>query len=136
VFANLSQRPVVPVRYLNWYSGWTLLLLAFASGILIGLFFHSESFLGGYTSFPRRMLRLGHIALAALGMLNLIFSIAPVSLDGRCERLASTLLLIGAITMPIVCFATARWASARFLFPVPVTALILSVIFILLGTKT
>jgi hypothetical protein len=55
-------------------------LLAFATGAGLGLFFHRDDFLGGYNSFRRRIVRLGHIALAALGMLNVIFS------DDDCTR--------------------------------------------------
>src|SRR5262245_23719460 len=66
-----------PWHPLNWYAGWGLLLAAFATGALAGLGFHREDFLGGYGSFRRRLLRLGHIALAALGMLNLIYALSP-----------------------------------------------------------
>ena len=52
---------------LNWYFGWAAILTAFATGAVLGLFFHREDFLGGYASFRRRILRLVHIALAALG---------------------------------------------------------------------
>jgi hypothetical protein len=61
----------------NWYEGWSMILVGFASGAALGLFFHHENFLGGYGSFRRRMLRLGHIACAALGMLNLIVALSP-----------------------------------------------------------
>ena len=52
----------------NWYFGWASILSAFVTGALIGLFFYREDFLGGYMSFSRRILRLGHIAQAALGL--------------------------------------------------------------------
>ena len=57
---------------LNWYAGWGLILAAFLSGAGIGLAFHRESLWGGYGSFRRRIVRLGHISLAALGMINLL----------------------------------------------------------------
>src|SRR5258706_218722 len=60
---------------LNWYAGWWLLLAAFITGAGLGMFFHRDNFLGGYGSFRRRMLRLGHIALAALGVVDLL--VAP-----------------------------------------------------------
>src|SRR6185436_7615620 len=73
---------------LNWYAGWGLILAAFVSGAGIGLFFHRDDFWGGYTSFRRRIVRLGHIALAALGMINLLFAIS-VPRQNQLTHLAS-----------------------------------------------
>ena len=120
------------VHPLNWYVGWWLILAAFLTGAGIGFFFHREDFWGGYTSFRRRLVRLGHIALAALGGLNILFSVttpaAPASI-----HIASPLLLIGAVTMGPICFLTAWRQSFRRLFFIPVTSLILGVALILVG---
>ena len=62
---------------MNWYAGWGMILTAFVTGAILGLFFYREGFLGGYASFRRRLIRLGHIALAALGMVNLLFALSP-----------------------------------------------------------
>src|SRR5438445_375414 len=103
---------------LNWDSGWWLILAGGATGAVLGLFFHRDDFLGGYASFRRRLLRLGHIALMALGMLNLLFALGP------CEsRWASWLLVTGGITMPVVCFLTAWRKPCRHLFVFPVLAI-------------
>ena len=61
-----------PFHILNWYAGWILVMAAFITGAAIGLRFHREDFWGGYASFRRRIVRLGHIALAALGMMNVV----------------------------------------------------------------
>lgn len=53
---------VDPAHALNWQAGWPLVLAAFVTGALIGRAFHRHDFLGGYGSFRRRLLRLGHIA--------------------------------------------------------------------------
>ncbi len=60
----------------NWSVGWWLILMAFVTGAILGLFFHDEKFMGGYDSFRRRLARLGHISLAALGMLNVLFAVS------------------------------------------------------------
>lgn len=110
---------------INWYFGWGMILSAFISGAIIGLFFHNEKFLGGYSAFPRRILRLGHIALAALGMINILFALSPITSEPAWRvMLASYGLIIGGITMPLVCFLSAWHASFRHLFFIPVTALI------------
>ena len=118
---------------INYHAGWALVLAAFVSGALIGLRFHDDSFLGGYTSFPRRILRLGHIALAALGALNVLFSLCPrPATDAWNAPWASQLWLIGAIAMPAVCFLTAWQKPFRHLFFIPVGSLIAAVILTLI----
>ena len=118
---------------LNFHAGWTLVLAAFVSGALIGLRFHDESFLGGYSSFPRRILRLGHIALAALGALNVLFSLCPIPAPGAWNApWASKLWLAGATAMPAVCFLTAWQKPFRHLFFIPVGSLIAAVILTLI----
>jgi hypothetical protein len=57
-------------------AGWVLVLLGLASGLFLGLGFHLDHFLGGYTSLRRRLVRLGHIALVALGALNVLWALS------------------------------------------------------------
>lgn len=113
-----------PFHPLNWQAGWLLVLASFVSGAAIGLFFHRDDFLGGYQSFERRLLRLGHIALAALGMLNILFSLsswpAPTTWNGT---VASICFVAGGVAMPAVCFLTAWRRPFRHLFALPVAAL-------------
>lgn len=124
----------MPGYPLNWFAGWVLILLAFVTGAVIGLFFHREEFLGGYQSFPRRLLRLGHIALAALGMMNVIFSLSPWPAPAHWTGHAASLCFIaGGITMPAACFLTSWRKPFRHVFVVPVVALFLAVIFTLAG---
>ena len=112
----------------NFTTGWWLVLAAFASGAVIGLGFHREEFLGGYGSFRRRLLRLGHIALAALGLMNVLYGLSPVSLgDGTRAHLPGMLLAAGAVAMPLVCFLSAWWKPFRHVFFVPVVLLMSAV---------
>lgn len=118
---------------LNWYAGWILILAAFITGAAIGLFFHRQDFWGGYASFRRRLVRLGHIALAALGALNVLFSIATPAGPSTSLRVASLLLLVGGASMGSICFLTGWRESFRHLFFIPVTSLMLAVVLVLLG---
>src|SRR5687767_2073090 len=109
-----------PPHLMNWQAGWWLILAAFATGALLGLFFHKAEFLGGYDAFPRRLVRLGHIALAALGMLNILYGLSPLPEPGSTQATwAGGCLLAGAIAMPSVCFLTAWRTNFRFAFVVP-----------------
>ena len=115
----------MPTHSLNWFAGWVLILLGFLSGSLLGLFFHREEFFGGYTSFRRRIVRLGHIALVALGMLNVLYSISPWPPSAQWQaRAASICLLGGGIAMPAVCFLTGWQERCRRLFVVPVVDIV------------
>jgi hypothetical protein len=121
----------------NFIAGWWLILAAFVSGAIIGLRFHREDFLGGYTSFRRRLLRLGHIALAALGMLNVVYGLAPAPTSCTWPVFLPGLLLLGgAIAMPLVCFLSAWREGFRHFFVVPVVLLIAAVLLIILGGRS
>jgi hypothetical protein len=106
---------------LNWYAGWMSILVGFLVGASLGLFFHRDEFLGGYAAWPRRLTRLGHIAIIALGGLNVLYSLAP-----SANPIAGETLLAGMIAMPVVCFASAWRKSFRHLFVIPVALLILA----------
>ena len=58
---------------INVMLAWLWILLGFISGMALGMFFHGENWLGGYTSFKRRMYRLGHISFFGLGTVNVLF---------------------------------------------------------------
>jgi hypothetical protein len=118
----------------NWIFGWLLILSAFLSGAAIGLFFERDDFLGGYGSFRRRLLRLGHISLAALGILNVLYGLSPWPAPADWHASAASLgFVLGGMSMPLVCFLSAWKKSFRHLFFVPVTCLVLAVICTLLG---
>jgi len=120
------------IHSLNFVAGWWLILTAFVSGAAIGLGFHREEFLGGYGSFRRRLVRLGHIALAALGMLNVVYGYAPVPTGtGLVSNLPGIFFLGGGISMPLVCFLSAWRQPFRHLFFVPVVQLVAAVILVL-----
>src|SRR5947208_97719 len=87
----------MPGHSLNWYFGWCLLLSAFVTGAILGLFFDQDAFLGGYSSFRRRLIRLGHIAQAALGMVNVLFGLSPWPSSGWYAESASLCFITGGL---------------------------------------
>ena len=95
------------------------------------LFFYREDFLGGYNSFRRRILRLGHIAQAALGIMNVVAGNSQIASGVDFNMLAQIGLVVGGISMPVVCFLSAWRAECRHLFFIPVIALIVAAIEIL-----
>ena len=58
---------------LNFLAAWLAILTGLVTGTVIGLFFHDPDWMGGYGSWRRRMMRLGHISFFGTGFLNLAF---------------------------------------------------------------
>ena len=126
---------LVAATELAWSGGWMLVLAGMVSGAVLGLFFHRASFLGGYDSWARRLLRLGHIACIALGFLNLLASLASWR-DPSLAWPASVALVGGGVAMPLTCWAAAFARPARHLFFLPVASLVTGVTLVLLGTTS
>jgi hypothetical protein len=110
------------IESLNLFAGWWGVTLGVFSGGVMGLLFHREDWLGGYGSWSRRMVRLGHISFFGLAFLNFMFAftVRDGLLSSMTVQPASILFLAGAITMPLVCFLSAWRKPLRHLFPVPV----------------
>ena len=110
------------IESLHLTAGWWGVTLGVLSGGGMGLLFHREDWLGGYGSWSRRMVRLGHISFFGLAFLNFMFALTVHDslLSGMTVQSASVLFLAGAITMPLVCFLSAWRKPLRHLFPVPV----------------
>jgi hypothetical protein len=110
----------------NLILAWLWILLGFVSGMVLGMFFHGENWLGGYGSFKRRMCRLGHISFFGLGVLNLLFALTVqyYALAGRGIQFASGAFFLGAVTMPLCCAIVANFPKLHLVFSVPVVSLI------------
>ncbi len=104
----------------NLLAGWLGFLAGAVTGALMGLCFHREDWLGGYGSFPRRLIRLGHIACFGLGLINILFALTAATLPPSASaRLGSLCLIVGMVTMPLNCFLTAWKKPFRHLFFIP-----------------
>ena len=113
---------------LNLTAAWTGIVLGILGGAALGLFFQREDWLGGYGSWRRRLLRLGHISLFGLAFLNLAFAVTAERSGWRADAghgigLASVLFVAGAALMPTVCGLAAWRKPLRRLFPLPVLCL-------------
>jgi len=122
----------------NLYFAWTWMLAGMASGAVMGVFFYRHDWLGGFGSWRRRMVRLAHIAFFGTGLLNLGFALSWGFLERAGEpdpllRVASVLLIVGAVAMPTVCYAAAWRDPLRHLFFVPVVSLMGGVAALLAG---
>ncbi len=110
---------------MNVWLGWVWITAGLISGAVVGLFFYDPNWLGGYGGWRRRMVRLGHISFLGTGLLNLAFAFTFAKGTGHTPPpIASWLLAVGAVTMPLVCFLAAWRDGWRHLFPIPVVSLI------------
>ncbi len=115
---------------INIVAAWIGFLLGGISGAIPGLFFYRHDWLGGYTSWPRRMIRLGHIAFFGIGFLNLGLGLTTIMLNVE-SHYASMLMIIGAATMPLLCYLSAFKPIFRHLFFMPAGSVMLSVALLL-----
>jgi hypothetical protein len=101
----------------------------------MGLFFHVDDWAGGYNAFRRRMLRLGHVSLVGLGILNVIFGLTTKSAAHAAAQpnIAAGGMIFGGITMPLCCYLTAWNKSFRHLFPIPVLSVVVGIVLLLWG---
>ena len=111
--------------HLNLVLGWLWIVLGFASGAAMGLWFHQEEWLGGYGSWMRRLYRLAHVSFFGLGLLNLMFfltlrDVPPAGL----VPLASAAFAAGAVAMPLCCVIAAHKPRWKAIFAVPVASLL------------
>ena len=94
----------------------------------MGLFFHREDWLGGYSSFRRRLYRLGHISFFGLGAVNLMFYLTArfALVSSSARDITSLGFIIGGVTMPLACFVVAHRANYKNVFTVPVLCLVIA----------
>ena len=116
------------VVQINLILAWLWIVLGFVSGFLLGLGFHGESWLGGYTSFKRRLYRLAHISFFGLAIMNLMFyfTVQGFNAPSRLIDIASWGFVVGAVSMPICCIIMAHYPKLRTIFAIPVISLILA----------
>ena len=112
---------------INITAAWIGFLLGGISGAIPGLFFYRFDWLGGYTSWPRRLIRLAHISFFGIGFLNLGMGLTCRVLDIEAGS-ASVLMMSGAVTMPLLCYLSAFRPVFRHLFFIPAGSVILAII--------
>ena len=117
----------------NILAAWVGVLLGIVSGAIVGLWFHRKDWLGGYTSWPRRMMRLGHIAFFGIAMLNVAYATTVHYLHWSNPPAVPSIALAAAnFLMPAVCFFAAWKRPFRHLFFLPVSCVLVGVLGILI----
>lgn len=104
--------------------GWWLLAIGFCTGAMMGIQAQREEWLGGYAGRSRRLVRLGHIALIALGASNVARPLTTTAKPAPHASMIAIRFGMGGITMGPVCFLAAWCWTCRILLIVPSSSLI------------
>lgn len=102
---------------------WAWILAGLLSGVALGTGFARPEWLGGYGSWTRRLLRLGHVSFVATGLLVLAAAATATVIPGAGGPWVLRLLIAGAVAMPVCCALAAFVPRLRLLFALPVAAL-------------
>lgn len=114
-----GARDLTPV--INVFAAWVCVFLGIFAGVVLGLWYHRENWLGGYGSWPRRMLRLGHISFFGLAAINIGYALTLATLGWRDPHPACSIALAASnFLMPLVCALVAWRPNLRHLFALPV----------------
>ena len=113
---------------LNIWAAWIGVLSGVLTGIWHGLHFHDIGWLGGYASWKRRLMRLGHISFFGIAILNLAFAWTIRDLHWRPDTLIPSISLAAAqVLMPLVCYLAAWRGAMRRLFFLPVSCVLIAI---------
>lgn len=116
----------------NIVAAWIGFLMGCIAGAVPGLLFYGKDWLGGYSSWSRRMVRLAHIAFFGIALLNIAFAFTVSAFNlKRYTEIPSILLIAGAVTMPLVCYLSAWKPEFRHVFFIPAMCVILAVVIVL-----
>ncbi len=123
------------VEHVNVAAAWLSMAAGAVWGALMGICFHNADWLGGYASFQRRLLRLGHVACFGLAFINLAFAFTVGSgyASGNTLPAVGALLIVALVTMPSVSALTAWKTPFRHLFFIPVLSTFLGIVGTLLA---
>jgi hypothetical protein len=110
---------------LNALAAWFGILAGLLVGVIFGMRFHDADWLGGYSSWPRRLLRLGHISFFGIGLLNLAYAVTLKYLGWPAPPgFVSVALASANALMPAACGLAAWRRGLRHLFVLPVTCVV------------
>ena len=127
---------------INRAIGWSSMALGAATGLVMGMWSFDgpvpvPEMLGDgeYDDVPRRLARLGHIALFGLGILNLLLArdLSNLDLDQGQRRVAAWAMNFGNIFLPLPLFAAAAWHPLKYTMPLPAISVFVAMAIAALG---
>lgn len=124
----------------NRRVGWLSMAVGVGTGMVLGMWSFDgpmavPNWLGAYDSTARRLVRLGHIAFLGLGILDVLLAreLAGLALSAAAKRLASRAMILGNVLLPPMLFAAGAWRFCKYVLPLPVTAVFVSLVLLAWG---
>ena len=122
----------------NISFGWLWILVGIIVGAVMGMWSFNgplDSPVGDYTSLPRRMLRLSHIAFIALAIINILYGyeIDKVKIKEKFKRMGSKCMIYGAILMPVLLIASVFVESFKYFMIIPTILIIIALLIMVSG---
>ncbi len=114
----------------NIAVGWCGMGLGALLGMTFGLWAADRHWAGGYGSFRRQAMRLGHVAAFALGIINVLYGVCGPRLGllpPWALPVGGLAMIAGALLMPLVCLLSAWREPCKYLFPIPASCVTLGV---------
>jgi hypothetical protein len=104
---------------MNEAYGWISIAAGLLFGLALGPGADRETWLGGYGSRTRRLLRLSHVSFFGLGFINVLFERAALSVVAPVAPASRVALMAGSAGVSLACLAAAfvrpmKWALPPF----------------------
>ena len=118
----------------NVSFGWFWILVGLVVGAVMGTWAFNgplPSPVGDYSSLPRRMLRLSHIAFIMLGIINILYGYGLEKI--RLRKVGSVCMIYGAILMPVFLIAAVFFEPLKYLTMIPATLVVVAVSIMVFG---
>ncbi|RZA08747.1 MAG: hypothetical protein EOP11_03925 [Proteobacteria bacterium] len=113
----------------NISAGWLTMVLGILSGAVIGMWAFAGPFPTppghrDYADLSRRMVRLGHIALIALPLINIVYGwhIDSIPLSHDIKVLGSRCMIVCMVGVPLFLFLGSVWHWFKYIEVIPVSA--------------
>src|SRR3989344_2722582 len=122
----------------NISFGWIWILCGIILGAIMGMWSFNGPFpspIGDYTSLPRRMLRLSHIAFIALAIINILYGyeIDKIKVKEKLKNMGSSFMIYGAILMPLILIGAVFFEYLKYFTIIPTFLIIIALIIIVFG---
>lgn len=125
---------------INITFGWLWINAGVISGMIMGLWsfagpVRAPKGLEGYSSLPRRFVRLGHVAFIALSIINILYGqqLGKVNLSPGLLQLGSYAMIFTAVGIPLGCMAAAFKNSLKYFLALPASSFLVATLIMTLG---
>ncbi len=127
----------------NIVFGWIWINMGIITGMIMGFWAFDGPIKPppgneNYSSLPRRLIRLGHVALIVLPIINILYGkeIDLANLSHTLKVIGSYSMILAAIGIPLGCFAAAYKNVLKYTILIPANALLIGTLIMAWGKIT